>query len=171
MSGHRSGRSGSTAASANTTGIIADGVAAQGFDQNCHTGHPREGLTNAPRYGSPGEVVDHLEQVDDGDVEVAHLIRSRRSQADRRLGGCTRRRGRRHPNVRTKLYQVEEDAQTLPSRCEEPRVSRSGGAVLDRGHHVLERSNLGRSESMGRFVRTPRLVVPDVGAVRRSDEN
>src|SRR5262245_16991199 len=33
------------------------------------------------------------------------------------LAGCTRSRGRRQPNFRTKLYHVEGDAQTLPSRC------------------------------------------------------
>ena len=33
------------------------------------------------------------------------------------LAGCTRSRGRRQPNFRTKLYQVDGDAQTLPSRC------------------------------------------------------
>ena len=33
------------------------------------------------------------------------------------LAGCTRSRGRRQPNFRTRWYQVEGEAQALPSRC------------------------------------------------------
>jgi hypothetical protein len=33
------------------------------------------------------------------------------------FAGCTRRQGRRQPYVRTRRYQVEGDADTVPSRC------------------------------------------------------
>jgi len=33
------------------------------------------------------------------------------------LAGCTQSRGRRQPYVRTRRYQVEGDADTVPSRC------------------------------------------------------
>jgi hypothetical protein len=33
------------------------------------------------------------------------------------FAGCMRSRGRRQPNVRTRWYQVEGEAHTLPSRC------------------------------------------------------
>jgi hypothetical protein len=33
------------------------------------------------------------------------------------FAGCTRSRGRRQPFCRTRRYQVEGEAQTLPSRC------------------------------------------------------
>jgi hypothetical protein len=59
---------------------------------------------------------DPVEQANDRGVEVPHLVGSRGSKPDRGLAGCTWSRGRRQPNRRTRRYQVEADAQTVPSR-------------------------------------------------------
>jgi len=52
------------------------------------------------------------------------------------FAGCTRSRGRRQPNFRTKWYQVEGEAQTLPSRWARTASGRDV-PVLERGHQSL----------------------------------
>ena len=57
-----------------------------------------------------------VEQADDGGVDVPHsLARVVRSPIFG-FAGCTGRRGRRQPCCRMRRYQVEGEAQTVPSR-------------------------------------------------------
>jgi hypothetical protein len=55
-----------------------------------------------------------------------------------------RSRGRRQPFCQTRRYQVEGEAQTVASRW--ARIGERAGRdvpVLERGHHVLDRPDLG----------------------------
>src|SRR5712691_11419325 len=85
----------STPASANTTGVVSDGVAprlASTSTATLVTGAKR--ISDPPGQDPPREVVDHrvqvgaspVEQADDGGVDVPHLVGSGRSKADLRLG-------------------------------------------------------------------------------------
>jgi hypothetical protein len=58
-----------------------------------------------------------VDQADDGGVDVSHLVGSRRAKAHLWLRRVHAEPGRRQPNFRTRWYQVEGEAQTLPSRC------------------------------------------------------
>ena len=95
-----------------------------GFDEHGHTVHGRERFSNAPRQDPSRKVVDHrvqvhagsVEQANNGGVDVPHLIGLRRSKAHLRLRRVLAEPGRRQPNVRTSRYQVEGEAQTVPSR-------------------------------------------------------
>jgi hypothetical protein len=60
--------------------------------------------------------------------------------------GCTRSRGRRQPNVRTRSYQVEGEAQTC--RAAAPRRRRDGTQA--RGRDCLERPDFGWVSRWGR---------------------
>ena len=96
-----------------------------GFDEHDHTVHGRERFSNAPRQDPSRKVVDHrvqigagpVEQADDGGVDVPHLVGARRRRPTVGFAGCTRSRVRRQPFCRTRRYQVEGEAQTVPSRC------------------------------------------------------
>jgi hypothetical protein len=57
-----------------------------------------------------------VEQADDGRVDVPHLVGSSRAKAHLRLRRVHAEAGRRQPFCRTRRYQVEGEAQTLPSR-------------------------------------------------------
>src|SRR5262249_42126250 len=91
-----------------------------------------------------------VEQADDGRVDVPHLVGSCRSNANLRL--C-----RVHAEPWT--APAELPYQAVPGRGGCPNLAdalgkgsaRAGGdvPVLDRGHHVLDRPDLGWSESMG----------------------
>ena len=95
-----------------------------GFDEHDHTVHGRERFSNAPRQDPSREVVDHgvevdagpVKQADDGGVDVSQLVGSRRAKAHLGLRRVHAEPGRRQPNFRTRRYQVEGEAQTLPSR-------------------------------------------------------
>src|SRR5262249_40572449 len=85
----------STPASANTTGVVADGVAARlASTKNCHAVERRKRIRDAPRQDPPREVVDHrvdvgagvVKQANDRGVDMPHLVGSGRSHADLRLG-------------------------------------------------------------------------------------
>ena len=53
---------------------------------------------------------------------------------------------------------MEGEAQTLPSRRASERAGRDV-TVFGRGHHVLDRPDFEWGQSMGRRVRTGRLIV------------
>ncbi len=72
------------------------------------------------------------------------------------FAGWRRSRGRRHPYFRTRWYQVDGDAQTLPSRCAR---TASVPVVLGRGDHVLDYPDFRWRQPMRRRARTGRLVV------------
>jgi hypothetical protein len=91
---------------------------------------------------------------------VPHLVGSRRARPTFGLAGCTRSRGRCQPNFRTRWYQVEGGR---PDRAEPLRKDGECPGrdmpVFERGHHVLDRPDLGWGQSTGRRVRTGRLIV------------
>jgi hypothetical protein len=96
-----------------------------------------------------------------GAVRRRRTVRSRDDNSRRKVQNL---RGDSSPNFRTRRYHVEGEAQTLPSRCASRRACRSGRAgrdvpVLRRGHHVLDRPDFRGGQSMGRRVRTGRLIV------------
>jgi hypothetical protein len=116
----------STPASANTTGVVADGVAARLASTRTATlltGAKR--IRDSPRQDPLREVVDHrvhvgagaVKQADDGGVDKPRLVDWVVRMPTFGLAGCTRSRGRRQPYFRTKAYDVDGEAQTLPSRC------------------------------------------------------
>ena len=109
-----------------------------------------------------------VEQTDDGGVDVPHLVGRVVRSPIFGLAGCTRRRGRRQPYSRTRRYEVEGEAQTKPSRLgkDGERPGRDM-PVLERGHHVLDRPDLGWSQSMGRRARTGRLIVKCTRVLQR----
>ena len=114
------------------------------------------------------EVVDHrvqvsarpVEQTDDGGVDVPHLVGSRRSKAHLRLGRVHAEPGAAAPEL---PHQVSPGRGGRPDRAEPLRKDgeRPGRdmPVLERGHHVLDCADLGWGQSMGRRVRTGRLIV------------
>jgi hypothetical protein len=82
----------STPASARTTGAVSEGAAARLASSSTVT--PLSGANvsvDSPRQDASREVVDHgmeigagpVEQADDGDVDVPHLVRASRAQPDR----------------------------------------------------------------------------------------
>ena len=101
-----------------------------------------------------------VEQADDGGVDVPHLVGSRRSKAHLRLGRVHAEPG---------AAPAELPHQVVPGRGGSPDLAeplRKDGErpgrdmpVLERGHHVLDRPDLGWGQSMGRRVRTGRLIV------------
>ena len=108
---------------ANTTGVVAEGVApwpASNSTATLFTGATYQRLatprsvervviTGAARLASRREP-------DDRGVEVPHLVGSGRSKAHFGFAGCTRSRGRRQPSFRTRRYQLDGEAQTA-RRC------------------------------------------------------
>src|SRR5215204_4106922 len=77
----------STPASASTTGVMSEGVAARLASSSTVTVHRRKRVGDSPGQDASGEIVDHgvqigagpVEQADDGGVDVPHLIRARRA--------------------------------------------------------------------------------------------
>ena len=158
----------STPASANTTGSSLRRRAPTGVEQHGHAVHRRKRVSDPPRQDPSREVVDHrvqvgarpVEQADDGGVDVPHLVGSRRSKAHLRLG-------RVHAEPRAAPAELPHEVvpgrgggpdRAEPLRQDGERAGRDV-PVLERGHHVLDRPDLGWGQSMGRRVRTGRLIV------------
>ena len=159
----------STPASANTTGVVSEGVAPRlASSQHGHAVHRRECIGDSPRQDPSREVVDHrvhvgaspVEQTDDGGVDVPHLVGSRRAKAHLRLGRMHAEPGAAPAEL---PHQVVPGRGGRPDRAEPLRQDgeRPGRdmPVFERGHHVLDRQDLGSGQSMGRRVRTGRLIV------------
>ena len=59
------------------------------------------------------------------------------------FAGCTRSRGRRQPNFRTRWYQVEGEAHPAEPLGEDGERAARDMPVLGRGHHVPDRPDFG----------------------------
>ena len=168
----------STPASANTTGVVSEGVAPRLASSNTatlftganvsatrHAKIRREKLsiTACTIGASP------VEQTDDGGVDVPHLVGSRRAKAHLRLGRMHAEPGAA-PAERP--HQVVPGRGGRPDRAEPLRQDgeRPGRdmPVLERGHHVLDRPDLGWGQSMGRRARTGRLIVEGTRVLQAS---
>src|SRR5206468_12186140 len=85
----------------------------------------RQGIGDTPREDAPKEVVDHrvqvvagpVEQVNDGGVDVPHLVGSRRSKAHLRLRRVHAEPGATPAELSHEVVPGRGEAQTLRSRC------------------------------------------------------
>ena len=128
--------------------------------------YPR--VSDPPRQDPSRDVVDHRVQVaavpSSNRMTVVSMCHISSARVVRRptfgCAGCTRSRGRRRPNFCTRCYQVDGEAQTVPSRCARTASVLVGTCrYSSAGHHILDCPNLGWGQSMRRRVRTGRLVV------------
>src|SRR5262245_29889943 len=154
----------STPASASTTGIVSDGAAPRPASTSTAT------LFTGANVSATRHASIRREKLSMTAWRYARVPSSRRmtvvSMCHNSLGrvvrrptfglaGRTRSRGRRQADFRPRWYHVGGYAQPWPSRCARiASVPVGDVAVLDRGHHVLDRPYLGWSESMGRGVGT-----------------
>src|SRR6267378_3934726 len=150
----------STPASANTTGVISDGVAPRLASTSTATLFTGANVS-ATRQDPSREVVDHrvqvgagpVEQADDGGVDVPHLVGSHRSKAHLRL---------RRVHAEPRAAPAELPHEMGPGRGGGPDLAeplRQDGEragrdvpVLERVHHVLDRPDFKWGQSMGRRV-------------------
>jgi hypothetical protein len=101
-----------------------------------------------------------VEEADDGRVDVPHLVGSCRAKTHLRL---------RRVHAEPRAAPAEPPHEMVPGRGRGPDLAeplRQDGKragrdvpVLTRSHHVLDRPDLEWGQSMGRRVRTGRLVV------------
>ncbi len=158
----------STPASANTTGGVSEGVAPRPASSSTATPvHGCERLGDSPCQNPSREVVDHrvqvragsVEQANDGGVDVPHLVGSRRSNAHLRLCWVHAEPGATPAELPHETVASRGRGPDLAEPLREDR-ERAGRDVpiLGRGHHVPDRPNFERGQSMGRRVRTGRLI-------------
>src|SRR5262245_49581418 len=163
----------STPASANTTGVVSEGIAPRPASTSTATLFAGANVS-ATREDPSREIVDHrvqvgaspVEQADDGGVDVPHFVGASRSQANLRLG---RMHAEPRPSPAELPHQVVPGGRrgahlAEPLRQDGERAGRDVPA-LGRGHHVLDRQDLGWCQSMGRPVRTGRLIVKCTGVL------
>src|SRR5882672_9134302 len=158
----------STPASANTTGVVSEGVAPRLASTSTATLFIGERISDPPRQDPSREVVDHrvqvgaspVEQADEGGVDVPHLVGSRRSKAHLRLRRVHTEPGATPAELPHEMVPGRGGGPDLaePLRQDGERAGRHV-TVLGRGHHVLDRPNFGWGQSMGRRVRAGRLIV------------
>src|SRR5262245_59144749 len=114
----------STPASANTTGVVSEGIAPRPASTSTATLFAGANVS-ATREDPSREIVDHrvqvgaspIEQADDGGVDVPHVVGASRSQANLRFG---RMHAEPRPSPAELPHQVVpggRGAHTLPSRC------------------------------------------------------
>ena len=148
-----------------------------GFDEHGDTVHRCKRLSDPPRQDPSREIVNHrvqvgagpVEQANDGGVDVPHLVGLRRAKADLRLR-------RVHPEPGATPAKLPHQA--VPGRGRGPDLAKSlrqhgeradrDVPVIERGHHLLDRADFGWRESMGRRVRTGRLIVQGTRGLQSS---
>ena len=92
-------------------------------------------------------------------VSMSHIVGCVVRRPTFGLAGCTRSRGRRQPNLRTKWYQVEREAPTVPSRCAKTASVPVGTCRSRAQSPCPDRRTSGAVSGSGRRVRTGRPIV------------